>query len=83
MDTIDLEKALPAPLRDYVARRVREGAYADTGEYLRDLVRRDREAQAAGRLRELIEEGLDSGPATPLTQAEVAEIHARVTAAGR
>lgn len=83
MDTIDLEQALPEPLRTYVVKRVREGAYADTGEYLRDLVRRDREAQAAQRLRDLIEEGLNSGPATPLTPTEIAELRARVSAAGR
>lgn len=83
MSATTLEQALPKPLRDYVEQRVRDGAYADTAEYLRDLVRRDREVQAAKRLRELIEEGLKSGPATPLTEADIADLRARVTAAGR
>jgi antitoxin ParD1/3/4 len=74
MDTIDLQQALPEPLRDYVTRRVREGAYADTGEYLRDLVRRDREDQAAKRLRELIEEGLNSGAPREMSAEDWAEL---------
>lgn len=83
MNTTTLEQALPELLRAYVEQRVREGAYADTAEYLRDLVRRDREQQAVQRLRALIEEGLASGPATPLTQTEVERIRERVAAAGR
>lgn len=69
-----LEHALPETLRAYVEQRVRDGDYADTAEYLRDLVRRDREAQAAKRLRELIEEGLNSGPAREMSEADWAEL---------
>lgn len=83
MDVTTLEQALSAPLRAYVEQRVRDGAYASTGEYLRDLIRRDREEQALRRLRELIEEGLTSGPATPLTEGEIEHIRARAAAAGR
>jgi antitoxin ParD1/3/4 len=78
MNPTTLDQVLPEPLRAYVEQRVREGAYADTAEYLRDLVRRDRDEQAAKRLRQLVEEGLVSGPATPLTEAEIADIRARV-----
>ena len=81
MDDTTLEQALPPPLREYVEQRVRDGSYADTAEYLRDLVRRDREDQALRRLRELIEEGLASGPATPLTEGEIESIRARAAAA--
>jgi len=83
MKATTLEQALPELLRAFVEQRVREGAYVDTADYLRDLVRRDREQQAAQRLRELIEEGLASGPATPLTEIDVERIRERVTAAGR
>lgn len=83
MNPTTLDQALPEPLRTYVEQRVREGAYADTAEYLRDLVRRDREEQAAKRLRQLIGEGLASGPATPLTESEVTEIRARVASFAR
>ena len=70
-------------IRSLLAEQVPSGAYADEADYLRDLVRRDREAQASARLRELIAEGLASGPATPLTDADVARIRARVFAAGK
>lgn len=39
-------------------------------EYIRDRVRRDQEAQARQRLRDLIEEGLASGPGRRRTKAD-------------
>ena len=54
--------ALPESLRDYIDGRVRSGEYGNTSEYLRDLIRRDQHEQAARRLRELITDGLESGP---------------------
>ena len=63
MDKNTVTVELPDRLRSFVDERLRLGDYADAGEYLRDLVRRDREEQAGKRLRELIEEGLASGPA--------------------
>ena len=74
-NTVSVE--LPDPMRSFVDERVRLGAYADPAEYLRDLVRRDREAQAAERLRQLIQEGLASGPATPMTDNDWAALRAR------
>ena len=44
--------ALPESLRDYIDARVRDGSYGNTSEYLRELIRRDQEQQAAARLRE-------------------------------
>lgn len=41
---------------------VAAGNYGNTSEYIRDLVRRDQKERAKKRLRELIEEGLASGP---------------------
>lgn len=66
--------ALPESLRDYIDARVRSGEYGNTSEYLRDLIRRDQQEQAAGRLRELIAEGLESGPAAPLTKRRIADM---------
>ena len=66
--------ALPESLRDYIDARVRSGEYGNTSEYLRDLIRRDQQEQAARRLRELITDGLESGPATPLTKRRVGEL---------
>jgi antitoxin ParD1/3/4 len=62
--------ALPEAMRGYIDERVVEGNYGNTSEYIRDLVRKDQQEQARNRLRALIEEGLASGPARPLTQAD-------------
>jgi antitoxin ParD1/3/4 len=69
--------ALPEALHDYIERRVRSGQYGNTSEYLRDLIRRDQDEQARKRLRELIEEGLQSGPGRGLTRAVAAELRKR------
>ena len=66
--------ALPEAMRSYVDQRVRSGQYGNTSEYLRELIRRDQEEQARKRLRELIEEGLNSGPGRALTPRRVAQL---------
>lgn len=69
--------ALPEALRSYIDLRVRSGQYGNTSEYLRELIRRDQEEQAKKRLRELIEEGLQSGPGRTLTPKVAAELKKR------
>ena len=66
--------ALPESLREYIDERVRSGQYGNTSEYLRDLIRRDKADQAKQRLRELITEGLASGPARPLSPNAIADL---------
>ncbi len=73
--------ALPEALKQYIDQRVRSGQYGNTSEYLRDLIRRDQDEQARKRLRELIEEGLQSGPGRELTPAVADEL--RLRALGR
>ncbi len=63
MSTTTMSFALPEALRSYIDQRVRSGQYGNTSEYLRELIRRNQEDQAKKRLRELIEEGLQSGRA--------------------
>jgi antitoxin ParD1/3/4 len=62
--------ALPESMREYIDARVAAGNYGNTSEYIRDLVRRDQEEQAKKRLRDLIEEGLASGPGHRRTKAD-------------
>lgn len=66
--------ALPESMREYIDRRVSDGNYGNTSEYIRDLVRRDQEEQARKRLRDLIEEGLASGPGLPRTKSDEKEL---------
>jgi antitoxin ParD1/3/4 len=69
--------ALPESLREYIDERVRTGQYGNTSEYLRDLIRRDQQAEAARRFRSLIAGGLESGKGRPLTEAVVEELRGR------
>ena len=62
---------------DYIDARVRDGSYGNTSEYLRELIRRDQEQQAAARLRELITEGLESGPGRLVTDDVITELRER------
>lgn len=77
MDTRTVSVELPDPLDRFVAARVRAGEFADAGAYLRELVRRDHESQVT-QLRELIQEGIDSGDPTPLTEGETTAIRQRI-----
>jgi antitoxin ParD1/3/4 len=66
--------ALPESMRDYISARVAGGAYGNTSEYIRELVRKDQTEQAKVRLRDAIEEGLASGSAQPRTDADEDEL---------
>jgi len=66
--------ALPESMRAYIDARVTAGNYGNTSEYIRDLVCRDQEEEARKRLRDLIEEGLASGPGRRRTKADEKEL---------
>ena len=69
--------ALPESMRDYIDERVRDGNYGNTSEYLRELIRRDQEQQAAARLRGLIADGLASGDGLSVTDDLTTELRAQ------
>lgn len=69
--------ALPESMREYIDARVRDGNYGNTSEYLRELVRRDQEQQAAARLRALIADGLASGDGRAVTADVITELRTR------
>lgn len=63
--------SLPEALKTWAETRVAEGRYSSTSDYVRDLVRRDQEAEEKlQRLRVMIEEGL----ASPETDATIGSI---------
>ena len=69
--------ALPTTMRSYIDERVKSGAYGNTSEYLRDLIRRDQEELAKKRLRE---RGLLNAEADP---ADRRNLHLSLTAEGQ
>jgi antitoxin ParD1/3/4 len=83
MSTNTMSFALPEALRSYVDQRVRSGAYGNTSEYLRELIRKDQEEQAKKRLRELIKEGLESGNGRLVTPKVAAELRKRALGRSR
>ena len=69
--------ALPESLREYIDARVCDGRYGNTSEYLRDLIRRDQNEQAAQRLRDLIADGIASGDGRVATDEVIAALRER------
>ena len=52
----------PDPLRDWVQEQIQEGSYSSSSDYVRDLIRRDRESREQQIvLQEAITAGLKSG----------------------
>ncbi len=69
--------SLPDPMKDWIEAQIKQGSYASASDYVRDLVRRDRERQARPELtiedlRRIVEESRASGIGT----RSVAEIQA-------
>jgi antitoxin ParD1/3/4 len=72
--------SLPQSLRTFVEKRVAASAYTSASEYVRELIRQDRERQGArDRLEELLLDGLASGPAKEMTASDWAALRKRVT----
>lgn len=59
--------SLPDELKQFVDQQVAEGAYGSSSEYLRELIRQRQREKAAAFLRQLIAEGMASGPSEPVT----------------
>ena len=61
-----LNISMPDELRAYIEARVNTGEYQSASDYLRDLIRHDREETER-----LLVEGLDSGPVRSLNMASL------------
>ena len=61
--------SVPDSMREWVQRRIESGDYASVSDYVRDLIRRDQNAQArqlsVDDIRRTIEEGRAAGGAFP------------------
>lgn len=72
--------SLPNSMKRFVDQQVREGDYAGASDYVRALIRKD---QDVAKLRALLQEGLDSGPPEPVTEAWFEDLRRRVRARKR
>lgn len=59
--------SLPDPMKSWVEDQAKSGRYANSSDYVRDLIRRDRaRLEAIGELQMAIDAGLASGPTAQL-----------------
>jgi len=59
--------SLPDPMKSWVEDQAKSGRYANSSDYVRDLIRRDRARhEATAELQAAIDDGLASGPATSI-----------------
>jgi antitoxin ParD1/3/4 len=62
--------SLPDPMKDWVESRSNDGRFSNASDYIRHLIRRDQERQAAlAALQAEITLGVESGPARPFDLA--------------
>lgn len=74
LDMAQMNISLPESLKGWAERRVSQGRYANTSDYVRDLIRRDEDSETEiAWLNEAIDEGL----ASPPSKRSVSEIMAR------
>lgn len=68
MTTKTMSISLPATLKDYIKKRVAEGDFSNSSDFIRHLLREERKVRAEKRLEVLLLEGLDSGPPEEATE---------------
>jgi antitoxin ParD1/3/4 len=78
MPNTSMNVSLPETLKEYVQERVAEGTYSNPSDYVRALIREDMKRQAEEKLDALLMEGLDSGPAEPMTAEDWDDIRANL-----
>ena len=71
--------SLPDPMKSWVERQSSEGRYANSSDYVRDLIRRDQvRSEAVARMQALVDEGLASGTGRRSMAQIKAEARSRV-----
>lgn len=61
--------SLPDPMKSWVEDQTKSGRYANSSDYVRDLIRRDRaRLEAIAEIQAAVDAGLASGPAAPMNR---------------
>jgi antitoxin ParD1/3/4 len=76
MDTMDF--SVPDEFRPFVQKRVAEGGFGSTSDYLQQLIEADQKQQARARLEAELLKGIESGPAEPMTAEDWQALRNRV-----
>lgn len=71
--------SLPKAMRKYVEARIAKGGFANASEYVRHLIRAEAATDQGERerLERLLMEGIESGPAAPMTRKDWDDIRKR------
>lgn len=76
--------SLPDSMKAWVESRSQHGRYSNASDYVRDLIRQDRDREEAlSELRVLIQQGIDSGASEQSFDDIIAEARAQVDTAER
>jgi len=70
--------SLPSKLKTYIDDQVSREGFGTVSEYVRSIIREDQKQKAQMRLEALLMEGLESGPATPMTDQDWVDIRREV-----
>ena len=70
--------SLPKKLKARLDRKIKREDYASASEYVRDLIRKDLQAQAIEQVDQLLLEGLKSGPGRPLDETLWRDLRANI-----
>ncbi len=67
MTVATMNISIPAPMKSWVEEQSKTGRDANSSDYVRDLIRRDRaRREAVAEIQAAVDAGLASGPAAPL-----------------
>ena len=80
MTTATMNISLPEAMKGFIETQLKTGGYGSTSEYIRELIRKDQIAKAEAKLRDMILEGINSGPAIFVDANYFTELKARVKA---
>ena len=73
----DIHISLPESMREFVEEQAAQGGYETANEYLLALIRDAQKRKAQERLEALLLEGLESGPATAMTDDDWDDLRRR------
>ncbi len=76
METIHL--TLSQDMQDFVHAETAKGQYGSTDEYIQSLIREERKRKEQAHLEKLLLDGLNSGPAQPMTDNDWDELKQHV-----
>jgi antitoxin ParD1/3/4 len=65
-----LNISLPESMRTWIDRQVKDGGYGTASEFVREVLREAQKTRARRELEQKLIEGIESGPATPMTKAD-------------